>query len=63
MRCGYKEMCIRDRVYPFPVIDKIYDQKVKKSYRAVILENEYLKITFLPELGGRVYRAGDKTNG
>ena len=51
------------KVYPFPVIDKIYDQKVKKSYRAVILENEYLKITFLPELGGRVYRAVDKTNG
>lgn len=51
------------RVYPYPVIDKLYDKKVNKAYQAVFLENEYLKITFLPELGGRIYRAVDKTNG
>lgn len=50
------------KVYPFPVIDKLYDQKVNKKYNAVFLENEYLKITFLPQLGGRIYRAVDKTN-
>ncbi|MEK8128894.1 DUF5107 domain-containing protein [Paenibacillus filicis] len=50
------------RVYPLPVIDKIYDDKVQKPYRIVFLENEYLSIQIMPELGGRIYRAIDKTN-
>ncbi|HBE78992.1 MAG TPA: DUF5107 domain-containing protein [Firmicutes bacterium] len=50
------------KVYPFPVIDRIMDEKVEKSYRAVFLENEYLQIMILPELGGRIQRALDKTN-
>lgn len=51
------------KVYPYPVIDKIFDEKTEQEYRAVYLENEYLKIMILPELGGRVQRAYDKTNG
>ncbi len=51
------------KVYPYPVIEKIYDEKVDQEYQAVYLENEYLKIMILPELGGRVQRAYDKTNG
>lgn len=50
------------RVYPHPVIDKIEDEKTDRTYRLAILENEYLRIEILPELGGRVYRALDKTN-
>ena len=50
------------RVYPNPVIDKIYDEKVDKQYRMVFLENEYLQIQIMPEIGGRVYRGLDKTN-
>lgn len=51
------------KVYPYPVIDKIYDEKTDQEYKAVYLENEYLKIMILPELGGRIQRAYDKTNG
>lgn len=47
-------------VYPYPVIEKIFDEKKDKPYRAVFLENEYLKIMILPELGGRVQMAYDK---
>lgn len=47
-------------VYPHPVIEKIEDEKHDKAYRAVFLENEYLKIMILPELGGRVQMAYDK---
>lgn len=50
------------KVYPFPVTEKIFDQKVEHTYQAIILENQYLQVTFLPELGGRIYRALDKTN-
>src|SRR5258708_23904872 len=51
------------RVYPSPVIDKIHDEKRPRRYRLVFLENEYLHIEILPDLGGRIYRALDKTNG
>jgi tetratricopeptide (TPR) repeat protein len=51
------------RVYPYPVIDKIYDQKKDKAYTGVFLENDFLRILVLPELGGRIQRAYDKTNG
>jgi tetratricopeptide (TPR) repeat protein len=47
-------------VYPYPVIEKIYDEKKNKTYKACFLENEYLKIMILPELGGRVQMAYDK---
>ncbi|MFA9558309.1 DUF5107 domain-containing protein [Evansella sp. AB-rgal1] len=50
------------KVYPHPVIDKIEDEKEMKPYKMVYLENEYVHIEIMPELGGRIYRALDKTN-
>lgn len=50
------------RVYPHPVIEKIEDEKKPVPYKIVILENEYLHIEIMPELGGRIYRAVDRTN-
>jgi tetratricopeptide (TPR) repeat protein len=47
-------------VYPHPVIEKIADEKEEQEYTAVFLENEYLLIMVLPELGGRIQRAYDK---
>lgn len=47
-------------VYPHPVIEKILDEKTDKTYHALYLENDYLKIMILPELGGRVQMAFDK---
>lgn len=47
-------------VYPHPVIEKIGDEKEHQKYTAVYLENEYLLIMVLPELGGRIQRAYDK---
>ncbi len=51
------------KVYPLPVTEKISDTKEDVTYKAVFLENEYLKIMILPEMGGRIQRAYDKTNG
>ncbi|WP_458463811.1 DUF5107 domain-containing protein, partial [Paenibacillus sp.] len=50
------------KVYPHPVIDIIEDEAKMKSYRLIILENEYVRIEMMPELGGRIYRALDRTN-
>lgn len=50
------------RVYPHPVIESISDVKSDKNYKLVILENEYIRIEIMPEIGGRIYRALDKTN-
>ncbi|QBH97665.1 DUF5107 domain-containing protein [Limnobaculum zhutongyuii] len=47
-------------VYPYGVTDVLSDEKVMKSYRALWLENDYLKVMLLPELGGRVHKAWDK---
>lgn len=47
-------------VYPNPVIEKIYDEKTDKEYTGLFLENKYLRIMILPELGGRVQMAYDK---
>lgn len=51
------------KVYPYPIIETISDKKTDKVYKALYMENQYLKIMILPELGGRIQRAYDKTNG
>ena len=50
------------KVYPVPICEKISDTKEDVEYKAVILENDYLYVMILPELGGRIQRALDKTN-
>ena len=50
------------KVYPLPICEKISDVPEEVQYRAVILENQYLYVMILPELGGRIQRALDKTN-
>lgn len=47
-------------VYPYPVVEKISDTKVEKKYHALFIENEYIKVMILPELGGRIHMAYDK---
>lgn len=47
-------------VYPYPVIESIADEKHDKEWNAVFIENEYIKVMVLPELGGRIQMAYDK---
>ncbi len=51
------------RVYPHPVTDKIFDEKADKAYRAIFLENDFIRVMLLPEIGGRIQRAYDKIGG
>src|ERR1022692_2405411 len=50
-------------VYPYPMFDTLTGKKADKTYRIVYLENEYLRIGVLPEIGGRIFEGVDKTNG
>lgn len=47
-------------VYPNKIIEKIFDERKDKSYEAIFLENRYIKIMLLPQLGGRIQMAFDK---
>jgi hypothetical protein len=53
-----------DPVYPYPRLN--HDQvgpPSPQTYRAIVLENRYLQLTILPDLGGRIYRWLDKASG
>ena len=50
------------KVYPLPFIDKVNNHKEDVTYDSVLLENEFVKLVMLPEIGGRVFEAQDKTN-
>ena len=49
-------------VYPYPMYDSLTGKKVDKTYTIVHLENEYIRIGILPEIGGRIIEGLDKTD-
>ena len=60
----------RRSVYPYVLDDNMYvvnekmeRQKENRTYKALFLENEYVQLCVLPEIGGRLFYAVDKTNG
>lgn len=50
-------------IYPYPAQTNLTDKLTMETYNMVYLENEYLKVSVLPEFGGRLFSAIDKTNG
>src|SRR5579875_1590660 len=51
------------KVYPLPFIDRIARESRPRTWRALHIENEFLRVMILPELGGRIHIGLDKTNG
>lgn len=51
------------KVYPLPFTDRIAEKPVDRKWKAVWIENEFLRAMVLPELGGRIHVLQDKTNG
>lgn len=51
------------RVYPYPLQDALTNERTNETFRAVYLENEHIKLCVLPEIGGRLFYATDKSNG
>ena len=51
------------KVYPLPFTDRIAEKPVDRKWQAVWIENEFLRVLVLPEIGGRIHAIQDKTNG
>ncbi len=51
---------VQKHIYPFPMHDGLTDVSEMKSYKTIFVENEYIKISIIPELGGRIFSAYDK---
>ncbi len=60
---GRNSQGARGIVYPYPLYDSLTHKKVDKTYKIVYLENEYIRVGVLPEIGGRLFEGIDKTNG
>lgn len=50
------------RIYPYALQDHLTYKKGDKEYASLVLENDYLELAVLPEIGGRLFSAIDKTN-
>ncbi|MDQ0730088.1 DUF5107 domain-containing protein [Arthrobacter sp. B1I2] len=51
------------KVYPMPFIDSIESAKKPRLWQAIHLENQYIRLMLLPEIGGRIHIGYDKTAG
>ena len=49
--------------YPYTLRHNLTDRRAVTSWRTLNLENEYLKVVVLPDLGGHLYSCVDKSNG
>lgn len=51
------------RVYPLPCYTRIAEQKRERLWDSVQIENKYIRVMVLPEIGGRIHAGEDKTSG
>ncbi len=57
------ETIVNSITYPYTMEDNIIPVKTSVTYKALFIENEYLKITCLPELNGKFHSVLDKSTG
>ena len=49
------------KVYPIPYTSAIgYERDDNREYEAIVLENDWVRVELLPEIGGKVHGAVDK---
>lgn len=51
------------RIYPYFRFDGFTDRAEPRAWKVVELENAYLKVMILPEIGGKIWNAVDKRTG
>jgi Tfp pilus assembly protein PilF len=50
-------------IYPYFRFDGYTDKAIDKSWKVVELENDYLSVMILPEIGGKIWSATEKSTG
>lgn len=50
------------KIYPYPLIEKVFDDKIDNLYNVVIMENDFIKVMLMPSIGGRIQYGYDKIN-
>jgi len=51
------------KIYPYFRFDGYTDTPVQKEWKVVELENDYIKVMILPEIGGKIWTAIEKSTG
>ncbi|WP_374976089.1 DUF5107 domain-containing protein [Microbacterium trichothecenolyticum] len=51
------------KVYPLPMIDSVAHEKAPRAWQAIHLENAFVRLALLPEIGGRIHIGYDKVAG
>jgi tetratricopeptide (TPR) repeat protein len=51
------------RIYPYYRYDGYTDTPVDRAWKVIELENDYLVVTVLPEIGGKIWSAVEKSTG
>ncbi|GHT28931.1 hypothetical protein FACS189432_07540 [Bacteroidia bacterium] len=59
---GKSHQGVQRRIYPYPYDDGLTNNKQNQDYDVIHVENEYIDLAVMPESGGRIYYANDKTN-
>ncbi|MDR1682701.1 MAG: DUF5107 domain-containing protein [Candidatus Symbiothrix sp.] len=54
---------VQRHIYPYPYDDGLTANLQDVSYHSIHVENQYIDLSIMPALGGRIYYANDKTNG
>ncbi len=47
-------------LYPYTMLDDVGQGREERTWRAIVLENDHVRVTVLPELGGRIHSVYDK---
>jgi len=50
-------------IYPYYRFDGYTDKPVNKEWKVVELENEFIRVMILPEIGGKIWSAWEKSTG
>lgn len=51
-----------DKIYPYFRFDGFTNKSVKKSWKVVLLENDFISVQIMPEIGGKVWTAIEKSS-
>ena len=54
---------ITTNIYPYFRFDGFTDKPVQKQWKIVELQNDYIKLTILPQIGGKIWSAIEKSTG